>query len=296
MIDIKNLETFVWVATLRSFRAAAEKLNTTQPSISQRIASLEESLGVKLFERDRRNVSLTSKGVELLEYAERILDIRQGMLQAAQTSRSLEGRIRIGVSETIVHTWLPKFMERVHAQHPAVSIELNVDTSPILREQVISHHLNLAFLMGPIQYAGVENLRLCEYEQAWLSSPRLNLPQGVLTLQDLAEHPIITYPSTSQPYQFLRDLFLHADVVSPRLYGCGSMSVAVRMTIDAIGVAVITPVFLKRELDSGQLKLLRVYADPLPPLVFTASWARGADEHIAKTLANMAQEVAHAHL
>jgi DNA-binding transcriptional LysR family regulator len=295
MIDIKNLETFVWVATLRSFRAAAEKLNTTQPSVSQRVASLEGSLGVKLFERDRRSVALTSKGVELLDYAQRILDLRQGMLQSAQASRSIEGRIRIGVSETIVHTWLPKFMERVHTQHPAVSIELNVDTSPILREQVVSHQLNLAFLMGPIQHAGIENLRLCKYEQAWLSSPRLKLPQGVLTLHDLAEHPIITYPSTSQPYQHLRDLFVRADIPSPRLYGCGSMSVAVRMTIDAIGVAAITPIFLKREIDSGDLKLLHVSADPLTPLVFTASWARGADEHVAKTLANMALEVAAAH-
>jgi DNA-binding transcriptional LysR family regulator len=59
MVDFKMLETFVWVANLRSFRGAAEKLNTTQPAISMRIAQLEEDLGVRLLERDRRLVSPT---------------------------------------------------------------------------------------------------------------------------------------------------------------------------------------------------------------------------------------------
>ena len=52
MIDLRNLETFVWVAQLGGFRSAADKLNTTQPAISARIALLEDELGVKLFDRE----------------------------------------------------------------------------------------------------------------------------------------------------------------------------------------------------------------------------------------------------
>src|SRR6185503_15131018 len=73
MIDFKTLETFMWVATLRSFRGAADKLNTTQPAVSQRIAQLEDFLGMRLLERDRRLVAPTRKGVELLGYAERLI-------------------------------------------------------------------------------------------------------------------------------------------------------------------------------------------------------------------------------
>ena len=76
MIDLRNIETFFWVATLGGFRAAAEKLSATQPAISQRIASLESDLGVKLFERDVRGISLTAKGRELLSHAERMLQLR----------------------------------------------------------------------------------------------------------------------------------------------------------------------------------------------------------------------------
>ena len=72
MIDFRNIETFFWAAALGSLRAASEKLGTTQPAVSQRIASLEAALGVRLFERDVRGVTLTAKGQEMLSHAERI--------------------------------------------------------------------------------------------------------------------------------------------------------------------------------------------------------------------------------
>jgi len=69
-MNLRFIEAFVWVARLRSFRAASEKLHTTQTAISSRIASLESDFGVRLFERDKRTVTLTHSGEELLNYAE----------------------------------------------------------------------------------------------------------------------------------------------------------------------------------------------------------------------------------
>ena len=71
------------MATLGGFRAAAEKLSATQPAIS-RIASLESDLGVRLFDRDVRGIKLTAKGRELLSHAERMLQMRRDMQEAAR--------------------------------------------------------------------------------------------------------------------------------------------------------------------------------------------------------------------
>lgn len=292
MIEIRNLETFVWVATLRSFRAAAQKLNTTQPAISQRIASLESTLGVKLLERNTKGVTLTAKGEELLAHAQGMLDLKQEMMDAARSSKTIAGQVRLGVSETIVQTWLPRYLEEIHARYPDLSVELEVDTSPVLREQVRSHHLNLAFLMGPILAPNVENIPLCQYPLAWVASPKLDLHHGKATLVQIGARPVITYPATSQPHQFVRDLLNDSGIHSPRMYGSASLSVVVRMTLDAIGVAVITPVFLQNEIRAGSLRLLDVAGYALPDLTFTASWSRGPDEHIAATLANLAQQIA----
>jgi len=87
MVDLRNLETFVWVAHLGGFRTAAEKLNTTQPAVSQRIAQLEDELAVKLFQREARGAKLTVKGFELLGYAERMLALRAGCRRCARRRR-----------------------------------------------------------------------------------------------------------------------------------------------------------------------------------------------------------------
>src|SRR6202045_3103028 len=111
MVDFKMLETFMWVANLRSFRGAAEKLNTTQPAVSMRIAQLEDALGVRLLERDRRLVAPTQKGQEMLRYAERLVRLRAEMIEAVGDRSTMRGLVRLGVSETIVHTWLPTLIE-----------------------------------------------------------------------------------------------------------------------------------------------------------------------------------------
>ncbi len=278
MIELRNIETFFWVATLGSFRAASDKLNTTQPAVSQRIASLEADLGVRLFERDARGVKLTAKGHELLSHAERMLQVRRDMFEAAREQNVMTGTVRIGVAETIVQTWLPTLIELVHAAYPALVLEIEVDTTHVLRSHLMSRQIDLAFLMGPVLEARVENLPLCTYPLAWVASPLLELGPEPLTLERIGRLPIVTYPSNSAPYRVVRDMLTRAGVVSPRMYGSASMSMVVRMTQDCIGTSVIAPVFLGKELARGELRILRVDADPLPELSFTATWVQGAGQ------------------
>ncbi|MFY2948398.1 LysR family transcriptional regulator [Achromobacter ruhlandii] len=292
MIELRNIETFFWVATLGSFRAASDKLNTTQPAVSQRIASLEADLGVRLFERDARGVKLTAKGHELLSHAERMLQVRRDMFEAAREQNVMTGTVRIGVAETIVQTWLPTLIELVHAAYPALVLEIEVDTTHVLRSHLMSRQIDLAFLMGPVLEARVENLPLCTYPLAWVASPLLELGPEPLTLERIGRLPIVTYPSNSAPYRVVRDMLTRAGVVSPRMYGSASMSMVVRMTLDCIGTSVIAPVFLGKELARGELRILRVDADPLPELSFTATWVQGPDSHAARLIAQMAQKVA----
>lgn len=292
MIELRNVETFFWVATLGSFRAASDKLNTTQPAVSQRIASLEADLGVLLFERDARGVKLTAKGHELLSHAERMLQVRRDMFEAAREQNVMTGTVRIGVAETIVQTWLPTLIELIHSTYPALVLEIEVDTTHVLRSHLMSRQIDLAFLMGPVLEARVENLPLCTYPLAWVASPTLDLGPEPLTLEQIGKLPIITYPSNSAPYRVVRDMLTRAGISAPRMYGSASMSMVVRMTLDGIGTSVIAPVFLGKELARGELRILQVQADPLPELSFTATWVQGPDSHAVRIIAQMAQKVA----
>jgi DNA-binding transcriptional LysR family regulator len=258
MIDFRSIETFYWVATLGNFRSASKKLHTSQPAVSQRIRLFEESLGVALFDRNTRSVRLTVKGQALLAHAERILQMRQDMILVARAQNVMNGRMSIGVAETIVQTWLPALLERIHENFPGLALEIEVDTTPVLRAHLIARRVDLALLMGPLPEPNVENLPLCQYPLAWVGSPSLALGPEPLTLQRIAALPIITYASSSQPYQVVRAMLHQAGGRTPRMYGSASLATAVRMALDGIGTCVVAPNVLERELAEGRLKLLTV--------------------------------------
>ncbi|MGY2048083.1 LysR family transcriptional regulator [Methylobacterium sp. JK268] len=292
MVDLRSLEVFYWTATLCSFRQAAERMHTTQPAVSQRIAALEEEFGVKLFERRARAVCLTAKGRDLLVYAERFLRLRTEMMSDIAGPGSMKGVLRLGVSETIVHTWLMRFIEAMRQTYPGVTVDLSVDISPNMRDALLSRDLDLAFLVGPITMPSLVNLPLCHYPVAWIAAPRLDLGEGdEVALTDLLRHPIITYPKNTNPYAQVHDLLARSNLPPPRIYGNASLSTIVRMTLEGIGVCVIPPEIVGREIETGQLRILNTPIQ-LPDIGFTATYANTPDCGLAAPAARLACAVA----
>lgn len=293
MPEIRSLEVFYWVAQLNSFRRAAERLNTTQPAVSQRVAALETELGLRLFDRAARSVSLTPKGRELLDYAERMLRLRADMMRAVAAPATLSGLMRLGVSETIVHTWLAKFIERVNATYPGITLDIVVDVSPNLRDALVEHELDMAFLLGPVSRPNMTNYDLCCYPLAFVVRSDIDLGPEPVPLARLTQMPIITFPKTTRPHLTLRDRLSSADLPAPRIFSNSSLSTIVRMTEDGIGISVIPPVVIPRELASGALRIVRTSVD-LPDLDFHASLPLTPDGLIADPVAQLAREIAQA--
>src|SRR5882724_8841232 len=185
MVDFKNIETFVWVVTLGSFRGAAHKLNTTQPAISQRIAQLEAEMGVRLLQRDNRSVLPTPSGRQMMLYAEKLIGLRSEMLAAVRDRAAMRGVLRLGVSETIVHTWLSRLIKDVNTAYPNLSLEIEVDITPNLRARLLAQEIDLAFLLGPLTAPTVRNRVLCDYPNGFLASPALGLGTNRLTVHEL---------------------------------------------------------------------------------------------------------------
>nr|WP_301289104.1 LysR family transcriptional regulator [Natronocella acetinitrilica] len=280
------METFVWIARLGSFRAAAERVYTTQPSVSSRIANLESELGVRLFDRRGRQVSLTAKGRELLDYAERLISLRGDMLQAVANRDAIRGSIRLGVAETIVYTWLPRLIERLNVAYPAVNIELDVDISVHLAEKIMSHELDLAFLMGTVNQPDVANLPLCRYPLSWVASPRLDIPDEPVPLAALSRWPIITYPRLSKPHADIRGM-LEQSGERVRIHASSSLATIIRMTVDGIGVSALPTQILEQEIASGNLRVFQVAAPDLS-LDFSVSYGINPESQVARAIAELA--------
>lgn len=216
-MNLKFLETFVWVARLKSFRLTAEKLFSTQASISSRIAVLEDELGVKLFVRDSRGVTLTPEGDKVLAYAERMMDTMHALKQSLDTGASTQGRIRIGAMDTVIHTWLSPLVARVTETFPAVEIELMADTARNLSEQLQKGYLDLIFQTDSLRHESVLNLELGSYPLRWIVSTGSIYHRDYASLADLARERVVTFSKHSRPHQDVLGL-LHANgVAAPRL-------------------------------------------------------------------------------
>lgn len=290
MLDLKSLETFIWTMRLGGFRRAAERLNTTQPAISARIAQLQDELGVQLFERVGRRVAPTPQAMILLTYAERMMTLRAELLDAVADRKAIRGVLRLGVAETVVHTWLSRLIERLNVLYPAVSLEIEVETSPSLRDALLRHELDVAVMLGSYTDIRFKTVPVGNYPLGWVVSPALALPPEPVSLQDLAAWPIITFSRTTQPYGAIREMF--SSVGLPvRMFGNSSLASVVRMALDSVGVSVIPTAIVQRELTEGRLRLLRAQA-PLPGLSFSAAYPANHDNHMSAVVAQLAVEAA----
>lgn len=270
-MKLTNLETFVWVARLGSFRAAGERLHATQPTISARIAALEQSLGVSLFERSGKSTSLSPRGLQLLPYAEKMLGLANEIELVVGDKETLRGIVRLGTSETLVHTWLPDLVRRVHQEYPGVTVEILVDLTVNLRERLVSREIDVAFLLGPVSQPNMANTALCAYELVWVAAPDFALPDGKLPNATLAGLPIITFLRPTRPHVFLREALSGPDLPPLRISGSSSLATMVRMVKDGLGVSPLPWDVVRPDVESGRLRRFETELE-LPDLDFTVTY------------------------
>ncbi len=143
MFDTDLLRSFVAVAETGGFTSAAKLLNSTQSTISAHVHRLEDEAGRPLFVRSTRSVQLTSAGETLLGYARTILRLNEDARLRLSGVRHA-GRVRIGASEDLADSWLPKVLQRFSREYPELEIELEIGLGPRLFEMVETQELDLA--------------------------------------------------------------------------------------------------------------------------------------------------------
>jgi DNA-binding transcriptional LysR family regulator len=291
MLDFRSIETFLWVVKLGSFRGAAQRLNTTQPAISQRIAGLEREMGVRLLNRDHRVASPTPSGRQMMVYAEKLIGLRSEMMAEVGDRSAMRGVLRLGVAETIVHTWLPRLIKSVNTTYPNLSLEIEVDITPNLNARLLAQEVELAFVLGPPPDAGVRNRVLCDYPVGFFASPSLGFGNGPHALAELAKFPIITFPSKTRPYEMVRALFNRPELPPIRLHASASLATVIHMANEGLGIAVIPAAIVENELASGRLQQLGTDFN-IPPLTFSAAWLASPEMVAVERVAELAGRIA----
>lgn len=148
-VTMRQLRIFSAVAQHLSFARAAESLHLTPPAVSMQVKELEVSVGLPLFDRTGRRVSLTTTGEYMLSYARRVLAVMKDAEDTVARFRGLTGgQLAIGMVSTAEY-FLPQFLARFRDEHPGVALSLQVGT----REQVVAmmqgNEVDLAIMGRP---------------------------------------------------------------------------------------------------------------------------------------------------
>ena len=277
VMRVRNLDTFYWIASLGSFRAAAAKLNLTQPAISARIQVLEQDLGTEVFVRDIRNAELTADGRRLFRYAERLMNLNQDVLSAFSETVNIEQTIRLGASETIVSTWLPDFLSSLNQSNSNLSFDLRVDSTGNLRNALVAREIDLALLMGPVSEVSITNHQLCAYEMVFAAPKELAAKSKVWSASDLAGHSILTFANDTKPSRQLREMLVRHTDIPVDMTTSTSLGALIRLAKAGMGICAIPKAVLQPELASGELVLISSEIK-MPPIGFTASYVSGSPE------------------
>ncbi|WP_163834212.1 LysR family transcriptional regulator [Spartinivicinus ruber] len=288
---LKNLETFLAVVKCGSFRGAADYLHTTQPAISARIAQLEDELGIALFDRAKRKVVLNNKGYELLPYAERIIALNEELELKVGQESSYEGLVRLGTSETLLHTWVPQLLSQLGQRFPNLSVEMEVNTTQGLRNALTNGEIDIALLMGPVSEPSMRNVPLNKYALVWAASPKLNIASRCLQLADIAAYSILTYPRQTRPYIALKEALQQRDIQKVCINTSASLATILHLAVAGRGVTALPLEVMREQLNNGDLMVIDVDYT-LPDLEFTVTYSPTSTTPILEVIANIAKALA----
>lgn len=171
-MDLFQLETFLAVAENKSFSRAAEKLRRTQPAISQAIRKLEVEIGEALFDRSSRDGSLTDAGALLVDYAEKLLNLRDEAKSAITELQQLHsGKLAIAANE-FTTMYLLRVLEQFRRQSPMIKVAVQRSLASQIAQEVQNHKVELGVLSFRPEMPGLRSIAVYRDELAFIVHPR----------------------------------------------------------------------------------------------------------------------------
>jgi DNA-binding transcriptional LysR family regulator len=269
-MNLRFVEAFYWVATLKSVSRAAEKLFITQSAMSARVAALEEELGVLLLDRRDKQFRLTVAGGRFVGYAQKLLELQREIKAEMGSGQTMAASLRIGAIESVLHSWLIPWIEKLRVEQPGLELELTVETTPVLMDQVQRGAQDIVFAALPAGGDGVRTKALPAMAMCFVGQASQHRKRAY-TLPELAKGELLTFQRGSQPHVALLDALRLAKVENKRVHTISSISAMAQLAQGGFGVATL-PIAAAERLAAVQgLRVLKCSAQ-LPPLPIHASY------------------------
>lgn len=289
-ISLEYYKIFYYVAKMGSFTAAAEKLNISQPAVSQAVKLLERELGGKFFLRTQKGVRMTPEGDMLFSY---ISSGYETILKGEENLRKLldleNGEIRIGASDMTLQFYLLSYLEEFHKRYPGIKVSVTNGPTPETLSYLYEGKIDFGIVSEPFMAKPeVTSLRVKEIQDIFVAGNSFaHLSEKELEYKELEELPIICLEGLTSTRTYVDEILKNNGVVLKTEFELATSDMIVQFSLRNLGVGSVVRDFAREYIDRGELFELKLKR-PLPPRHFCiVTSSKNPEAMAAKSLLSM---------
>ncbi|MEK4426092.1 LysR family transcriptional regulator [Solibacillus sp. FSL K6-1523] len=281
-MDIKQLITFKHAAENLNFTQTAKILNFAQSSVTAQIKSLEDEIGKPLFERLGKRLILTEAGHQFKRYAEKMINLSQEAITAANGEEELTGTLTIGAQESQCTYRLPLILKEFKAAFPKVKLVFKpAHSDEMARKQLMEGLLDIAFIMDESKPDGSLKVeRLIKEELKLVTSP--NQSKSDFSIDDLKHETLLLTEAGCSYRNIFEESLNSLGIYSLDKIEFASIEAIKQCVVAGLGVALLPEMVVKKDIEEGRMKELP-WKSSIPPLYTQIAWHK--DKWITPPLA-----------
>lgn len=255
-----HLALFQAVARAGSISRGAEIMRVSQPAVSKQIAELEDSLGVRLLERQHRGCRLTEAGAILADYASRWRTVEHEAERAMAEYRGLKrGRLAVGASMTIGGYLLPAAIAEFHRRFPEIELQLEIANTPNIQQALLNGSIELGLTEGPIENDELESTVFFQDELVAVAAPGHHLlKKKNVSARDLGREPFIQREEGSGTRAVVERALRRKGLKIKPLLSLASPEAIKNMVAAGLGITIVSRLIVELELQTGSLRTIPV--------------------------------------
>ncbi|MEQ1695646.1 MAG: LysR family transcriptional regulator [Hyphomicrobiaceae bacterium] len=277
-LTLKHLRMVEAIAATGKIASAARALNVTPPAITLQLQQLETTVGMVLFERDRRGLRLTAAG-ELLRECSRDVESRiAGLVEAVDELRGLRsGRVAIGVVSTAKY-FVPSILGAFKQAHPDIELRLFVSNRAELIASLAAMDVDFAVMGRPPETIPLASEVLCDHPLVIIAAPLHRLcNKRKIQIEELVDETMLVREAGSGTRVAMDHFFAGSDMRPRKTMEISSNETIKQAVMAGLGIAVISAHTISAELEANRLVTLDVVGTPLMRQWFVV---RHANKHL----------------
>lgn len=259
-MELKNIYTFLRVAELSSFTKAAETLGYSQSTVTIQIKQLENELGVMLFDRIGKTISLTSNGVSFMDYANEFVRLATKVKSLGQPPEKIVGTLRLGVLESIFVWQITDLLPIFYEKFPYINIEIKSATGAVLYKMLRQNDLDIIYLLDNVIYQK-DCIRACTspVDVKFVASPENPLvKQKNISLAEIAKQPLILAERDAIYRRELDNEAAKKNIEIVPMLEVDNLEVVIRLLKKNLGISFLPDYVVNESVNRNELAVLDV--------------------------------------